>query len=111
MDDGVVLKDLKIDIVRQGLKELREEYRKCREGGRMPEICYALLIGRLMDMFGSLLPYVIHDVEYRFYILKGSEGKLLVYDADTDIYIIITLPEAVKRLLNTATEMWGEATT
>jgi len=100
MDDGTVPRDLKIDLIRQELRELREEYKKCVEGGRKQQICYALLSNRLIDTFGSLLPYVIHDAEYRFYILKGTEGKLLVYDADEDAYKIVELPEAVRVLLS-----------
>jgi hypothetical protein len=51
-------------------------------------------------MFGSLLPYVIHDDEYRFYILKGADGKLLVYDADVDRYKIVELSQAAATLLS-----------
>jgi hypothetical protein len=100
MDDGVVPRDLKIDVMRQGLRELRGEYKRCVEGGRGPQICYVLLANRLIDMFGSLLPYVIHDDEYRFYILKGADGKLLVYDADVDRYKIVELSQAAATLLS-----------
>jgi len=72
----------------------------CVEGGRTRQLCYAALVNSLIDAFGSLLPYVIHDAEYRFYILKGTEGKLLVYDADEDAYRIVELPEAVRVLLS-----------
>jgi hypothetical protein len=36
----------------------------------------------LIDKFSSPLPSVTHDDEDRFYVLKGADGKLLVYDVD-----------------------------
>jgi hypothetical protein len=90
MYGGSVPRDLKIDAIRQVVRG--EEYERCVEGGRRPQICYVLLANRLIDIFSSPLPSVTHDDEDRFYALKGADGKLLVYNVDK--YGVVELSQA-----------------
>jgi hypothetical protein len=62
-------------VIRQIVREPREEYKRCVEGGRRPQICCVLTAN-------TLLPSVTHDDEYRFYVLKGADRELPVYDVE-----------------------------
>ncbi|MGC9130628.1 MAG: hypothetical protein ACP5H5_03475 [Pyrobaculum sp.] len=97
IDDGIAPRDLKIDVVRQGLREVRKKFLECATQ-KKKEVCYALASNDLIAMFGSLMPRVLHDVELRFFLLYGLEGVLL-YDADRDVYKITTLDKLVSLAL------------
>lgn len=99
MDDGIAPRDLKIDAIRDGLKEIRAKFLECIKGGRRREVCHAVAANELMGFFGSLLPRVIYDDEYRHYILVGLDGKLLVVDVDTGSINLVDIKTAVTRLL------------
>ncbi|WP_231818637.1 hypothetical protein [Thermoproteus tenax] len=99
MDDGISPRDLKIDMLRDGLRGIRGRFQDCVAKGKKKEVCYAVAANELVSMFGSLLPYVAHDPELRYFLLRGSDGQLLVYDADRDVYKIVDFVEAVQRLL------------
>ncbi|AKT34159.1 hypothetical protein PYWP30_00507 [Pyrobaculum sp. WP30] len=96
MYGGSVPRDLKIDAIRQVVRE--EEYKRCVEGGRRLQMCYVLLADGLIDKFSSPLPSVTHDGEDRFYALKGADGKLLVYDVDK--YGVVELSQAAATLFS-----------
>jgi hypothetical protein len=98
MDDGITPRDLKIDIIREGLRDIRKRYLDC-VSLRKKEICYAIAANELMFMFGSLMPRVIHDPEVRYYILHGVD-QLLIYDADTDRLKLATIEEVVNAVFN-----------
>ncbi|MEM0186003.1 MAG: hypothetical protein QXE09_06850 [Thermoproteus sp.] len=99
MDDGIAPRDLKIDAIRDGLKEIRAKFLECEKGGKKREICHAIVANELMGFFGSLLPKVIYDDEYRRYILVGSDGRLLVLDVDTGSIKLVDIKTAILRLL------------
>jgi hypothetical protein len=63
-------------------------------------MCYVLLADGLIDKFSSPLPSVTHDDEYRFYALKGADGKLPVYDVDVDKYRVVELSQAAATLFS-----------
>jgi hypothetical protein len=98
MDDGITPRDLKIDVIREGLMDIRKRYLECTSS-RRKEICYAIAANELMSMFGSLMPRVIHDPEVRYYILHGVD-QLLIYDADTDRLKLLTIEEVVNAVFN-----------
>lgn len=98
MDDGITPRDLKIDLIREGLRGIRKRYLECLSSKKR-EICYAVAANELMSMFGSLMPRVIHDPEVRYYILYGV-AQLLVYDADMDRLRLTTVEGVVNAVLN-----------
>jgi hypothetical protein len=98
MDDGITPRDLKIDMIREGLKGIRKRYLECL-ASKKREICYAVAANELISMFGSLMPRVIHDPEVRYYILYGVD-QLLVYDADMYRIKLTTIEEVVNTVLN-----------
>ncbi|MEZ0247806.1 MAG: hypothetical protein ABWJ97_00915 [Thermoproteus sp.] len=99
MDDGIAPRDLKIDAIRSGLREIREKFLECVKSGKKREICHAIAANELMGFFGSLLPRVIYDGEYRRYILVGSEGNLLILDVDVDVVKLVDIATAITQLL------------
>lgn len=99
MDDGVAPRDLKIDVITEGLREIRKMYVECISRSK-PGICYAKAAGELISMFGSLLPNVWHDQELRYFVLRGADGVLLAYDAETGKYVTLEIGKAVQVLLN-----------
>lgn len=99
MDDGLRTHELKVERLRETLREIRSIYVRCREEGRREPICHAVVANELLGAFGGLLPRVGYDGEYRCYVLLGVDGKVLVYDADEDRVAVMDLAEAVRRLL------------
>ncbi|MCC6020469.1 MAG: hypothetical protein LM577_03770 [Thermoproteaceae archaeon] len=99
MDDGVMPRELRIDIIRQGLSELRKRYESCLEAVGKPPLCHAMAAGLLLEMFGSLSQFVMHDAEFKHFILRGADGTLLVYDAESGMCRVVGISEAVKDLL------------
>lgn len=97
MDDGITPRDLKIDTLKEGLRDIRRRYKEC-VAAKKKEICYAVAANELMSMFGSLLPSVWHDNELRYFILRGTDG-ILVYDADIDKLRIASIEEIVSLML------------
>lgn len=97
MDDGITPRELKVDMVRDGLRSIRTRYKECA-AAKKKEICYAIAANDLMSMFGSLLPNVWHDSEMRRFVLKGVES-VLVYDADLDKLRITSIEEIVSTIL------------
>jgi len=97
VDDGVVPRKLSIPVLIKGLKDIRKSYLECLNG-KKPEICYAIAVNSLVEMFGSLLPRVIHSPDLRYYIIVGVE-ELLVYDADQEKYNTLPVDKAVEKLL------------
>jgi hypothetical protein len=99
MDNGVMPRELRIDTIKQGLSELRRRYESCLEAVGKPPLCHAMTAGLLLEMFGSLSQFVIHDAEFKHFILRGADGKLLVYDAESDSCRVVEISEAVRDLL------------
>lgn len=97
MDDGIAPRDLKVEIIKDGLRNIRAKYKECQTT-RKKEICYAIAANELMSMFGSLVPNVWHDPEMRYFILKGTEG-IFVYDADLDKLRMLSIEEIVTIIL------------
>jgi len=97
VDDGVIPRKLSIQTLLKGLRDIRKSYIDCLSSEK-PEICYAVAANSLIDMFGPLLPRVVHSPDLRYYIVIGIE-TLFVYDADQDKYNTIPIDKAVERLL------------
>lgn len=97
MDDGIAPRELNVEIIKDGLRNIRAKYKECLTT-RKKEICYAIAANELMSMFGSLLPSVWHDPEMRYFILRGTDG-ILVYDTDIDKLRIVSIEEIVSTVL------------
>lgn len=102
MDDGLRIHDIKLDIIRQWLRGIRALFLECLKEGRREALCHARVANELIAAFGGLLPRVIYNIEYRYYILVGVDGKVLLYDADSDKAAVIDIGEAVEKLLKEA---------
>lgn len=98
VDDGVSPRELKIELLREALHAVRKNYVKCLEKTK-PEICHAVAVNDLLDIFGSLLPNVIYDAEFRYFLIKGVEN-LFLYDAETDTIKITTIGNLVNNCLH-----------
>ncbi|MEM0370568.1 MAG: hypothetical protein QXE80_07745 [Pyrobaculum sp.] len=97
IDDGIAPRELKIDLIKNGLRRVRKNYLECLQKSSS-EICHTVAVNELLDMFGSLLPNVIYDVEFRYFLIKGVE-ELLLYDVDLDILKVVTLGELINKCI------------
>ncbi len=96
LDDGTMPRTLKVQNLLNGIDAVRRAYERCR-GSK--NICYATAVGELIKAFGSLAVNLIYDEEFKYFLIKLADGRIMLYNTMSRQYKVVSLEELINAVI------------